>query len=64
MSPQAIEFVPQDKMNRILAHTKLAAPGETVWLELTVPTTPGVYPYICTVSGHFSLMQGRIVVTK
>jgi|Laugresbdmm110sn_2_1035109.scaffolds.fasta_scaffold03962_2 plastocyanin len=64
VSPQAKEFIPPDNMHRIVAHTKLAAPGDTVWLELTVPATPGVYPYICTVSGHFSLMQGQLVVTK
>ena len=63
MDPKAKEFIPHDA-DRILAHTRLAAPGETVWLELTVPPTPGVYPYICTVSGHFSLMQGRLVVTR
>jgi len=63
MGALAKDFIPQDKMDRIVAYTKLAAPGETVVLEFTVPSTAGVYPYVCTVSGHFSLMQGRLVVT-
>jgi glucose/arabinose dehydrogenase/plastocyanin len=63
IGPQAKEFIPKDKLDRILAHTKLAAPGETVLLEMTAPTAPGAYPYVCTVAGHFSLMQGRLVVT-
>ena len=35
------------------------------WLDdrFNAPAQPGVYPYVCTVSGHFSLMQGRLVVT-
>ena len=64
IGPQAKDFIPPGQQDRILAHTKLAAPGETVSLELTVPETPGAYPYVCTVAGHFSLMQGRIVVAK
>ena len=65
IGPQAKDFIPQDKMDRILAHTQARGPqGKPSRLEFTVPETPGVYPYVCTVAGHFSLMQGRIVVTK
>jgi glucose/arabinose dehydrogenase/azurin len=63
IAAHATEFIPQDKKDRILAYTRLAEPGQTVSLELTVPTTPGTYPYVCTVSGHFSLMQGQLIVT-
>ncbi|MDA0349074.1 MAG: plastocyanin/azurin family copper-binding protein [Verrucomicrobia bacterium] len=61
ISAQADEFVPKQEMDRILAASRLAYPGDTVFVEFTAPT-PGVYPYICTFSGHFTLMQGRIIV--
>lgn len=62
IAAHADEFIPKDKLDRIVAYSKLAHPGETVTLEFTVPA-PGVYPYICTFSGHFTLMQGRLIST-
>lgn len=62
LSAHATEFVPSDEMDRILAYSRLAPPGTTVTLQISL-TEAGVYPYICTYSGHFSLMQGRIIVT-
>jgi plastocyanin len=58
---QEDEFIPKQEMDRILAASKLAYPGDTVLVDFTVPG-PGVYPYICTFSGHFTVMQGRIIV--
>ncbi len=49
--------------HRVLAATPLAQPGETVFLEFT-PPGPGVFPYVCTFSGHFTMMQGRLVVER
>jgi len=56
------EYVPEDKMDRIFAYTSLAVPGDTVEVTFTVPEEPGSYPYICTYPGHFTQMQGRLVV--
>lgn len=55
-------YIPQDEANqqRIIAHTELAKPGETVYLTFTVPP-PGTYPYICTYAGHFTMMQGDLI---
>lgn len=61
LSAQQDEFVPKSEKDRILAASRLAYPGDTVFLEFTAPA-PGVYPYICTFSGHFTMMQGRITV--
>lgn len=61
IAAQADEFVPPQFADRILAASKLAYPGNTVEMEFTVPE-PGTYPYICTFSGHFTMMQGRLVV--
>jgi len=61
ISAQQDEFVPKSEKHRILAASRLAYPGDIVTVEFTAPG-PGVYPYICTFSGHFTMMQGRIIV--
>lgn len=54
-------FIPSAEKDRILAASELAYPGDTVTVEFTA-SEPGVHPYICTYSGHFTMMQGRIIV--
>jgi plastocyanin len=61
LSAQQDQWIPKSEQERILAASNLAYPGDTVILEFTAPA-PGVYPYICTFSGHFTMMQGRITV--
>jgi azurin len=46
----------------ILAATPLALPGGTSEITFTAPA-PGIYPYICTVPGHYMLMKGKLTVT-
>jgi len=46
----------------MLAHTPLATAGKTVDVTFTAPA-PGTYPYICTVPGHYVVMNGQLVVT-
>ena len=55
-------YIPQDEANqqRMIAYTTLAKPGETVYVTFTVPP-PGLYPYICTYAGHFTMMQGTLI---
>lgn len=57
---EANNYVPQDEA--ILAHTTLAAPGESVEVTFTAPTEPGEYKYICTFPGHYMTMQGTMRV--
>ena len=47
----------------VLAHTTLAKPGESTEVTFTAPSTPGAYPYICTVPGHYMMMKGVLTVT-
>lgn len=56
------DYIPQNEsvQERIIAHTVLAKPGDTVFLTITVPP-PGTYPYICTYPGHFTMMQGDLI---
>ncbi len=57
----ATDFIPDDPA--ILAHTPMSAPGETVRVTFTAPSTPGRYRYICTYPGHYVSMQGTMTVT-
>ncbi len=61
LAAHATEWVPASERARILEASPLAQPGQTVTLDFTAPS-PGVYPYICTFSGHFTVMQGRLIV--
>jgi len=36
--------------------------GQTGTATFTAPTEPGIYTVICTVAGHYPVMQGRLVV--
>lgn len=45
----------------ILAYSPQLGPGESHVIKFT-PTEAGEYPYMCTYPGHFSEMQGKIIV--
>lgn len=57
---EANGFVPEDEA--ILAATALAQPGETVQVTFEAPSEPGTYRYICTYTGHHTVMQGTMIV--
>ena len=54
-------YVPSDP--RVIAYTDLVAPGTSDTIYITVPNTPGDYPYVCTFPGHHLLMRGVLHVT-
>lgn len=56
----ANDWIPEDETDRIIAHTKVAGPGEVVEMTFVVPPS-GTYPYICTYSGHWTAMRGRLI---
>ena len=51
------------EMPEVLFGTRLAAPGETVTLRFTAPSTPGAYPFICSFPTHWLTMRGTMTVT-
>jgi len=57
MEAVATDYIPEAMADQILAHTAMAAPGETVTVEFTAPAA-GDYTYICTFPGHFMMMKG------
>ncbi len=54
----AQNFVPEG--TEVLGHTAILNPDEKAVVRITVPTTPGIYPYVCTFPGHGMIMYGAI----
>ncbi|MEO6148859.1 MAG: plastocyanin/azurin family copper-binding protein [Mucilaginibacter sp.] len=49
---------------KVLYNTTLVGPGSSQTIYFVAPTTPGKYTYVCTVPGHFYIMQGTLIVEK
>jgi azurin len=55
-------FAPAQRAN-VLSVSKLAGAGETVEADVTAPTAPGRYVFICTFPGHYQGgMKGVLIV--
>ena len=52
-------FVPLSEKNRMIAHSALANPGQTVEFTFVVPA-PGEYPFVCVYPGHYNMMLGTL----
>jgi azurin len=53
-------YVPQS--SKVLLKSKLLQPRNAERLPFTAPTTPGIYPYVCTYPGHWRRMYGALYV--
>ena len=54
------KFIPES--NKIITHTKMLKQGETEFLRFKAPRKPGIYPYLCSFPGHWTIMKGNIIV--
>ena len=52
------------KSDKILLGSRLLQPTETQALSFEAPTTPGIYPYVCTYPGHWRRMYGALYVVE
>jgi azurin len=60
---KADDYIPQDRTDDIIAHTDLAAGGDTVEVTFTVPEKTGEYDYLCSFPAHFMAgMKGKLIV--
>ena len=66
---EAIKFAANDYIptsapfkDQIIAHTKILGPGESESIEFTAPAEAGEYPFLCTIPGHFAVMNGIMTV--
>ncbi|MCE7039356.1 plastocyanin/azurin family copper-binding protein [Dyadobacter sp. CY312] len=48
----------------VLFHSNIVEPEKSEALYFTAPKQTGTYQYVCTFPGHYSLMQGKLKVTK
>lgn len=55
-----MNYVP--RIPEVIAYTPLVDPETSETLVFTAPDTPGEYIYICTVPGHWRIMNGIMVV--
>jgi plastocyanin len=58
-----IPFNMESDMDLILYDTGIVQPGEQMSFPFQVPDEPGEYIVICTVSGHYPVMQGRLIIS-
>lgn len=54
------QFIPESK--KIITHTKMLKQGETEFLRFKAPRKPGIYPYLCSFPGHWTIMKGNLIV--
>lgn len=56
------DYVPESMRGDVLAHTKMAGPGDEVSVEFTAPSETGNHSFVCTFPGHFITMHGTMKV--
>lgn len=54
------QFIPQSK--KIIAHTKMLKQGEVEVLRFKAPKNKGIYPFLCSFPGHWTIMKGNLIV--
>ena len=60
---RATDFIAPAMKAQVIAATRFAGPGETVYVNFKAPDKAGSYTYLCTFSGHFQAgMKGTLVV--
>lgn len=60
---RATDFIAPAMKAQVLAASRFAGPGETVYINFKAPAKPGSYTYLCTFSGHFQAgMKGLLIV--
>ncbi|MEO0461243.1 MAG: plastocyanin/azurin family copper-binding protein [Myxococcota bacterium] len=62
MAADATAYIPDAMKDSVLANTKVVGGGESDTISFTAPAA-GEYDYICTFPGHYTNMQGKLVVT-
>ena len=62
MTAEATGYIPTEMAHLVIAHTGLAGSGETVSARFEAPAEKGRYPFICSVSGHYSVSKGFLIV--
>jgi azurin len=65
VSDRGTDFIAPATRDQVIAASRMAGAGETVWVTFKAPAVPGNYTYLCTFSGHFQAgMKGILTVAK
>ncbi len=62
MTAAATDYIPEDKKDDIIVHTKLLGPGESDTIEFSAPDSAGSFEFLCSFPGHWALMKGVMTV--
>lgn len=54
------DFIPV-ATDQVIAHTKMIGGGEITRIEFKAPSS-GIYDYLCSFPGHYSMMRGKLIV--
>lgn len=59
------DFIDPKREDQVIAHTPMAAGGETVEVTFRAPERPSKYMYVCTFPGHFFAgMKGTLTIRE
>ncbi len=58
----ALNYVPD--MPEVLFHSNIVEPEKSETIYFVAPEVPGTYQYVCTFPGHYTLMNGKLKVSK
>ncbi len=64
MSAVASDYLPPAQADKVIAHTSLLGPGESVTIKFNAPEEPGTYPFVCSFPGHFLSGMGGVLVVQ
>ncbi|HTJ77511.1 MAG TPA: azurin [Rariglobus sp.] len=63
LQSKATDYIPEEKKDEIIAHTKLLGAKESDTITFKAPAEPGDYPYLCTFPAHYQVgMKGVLTV--
>ena len=62
LSGQQKHYIPDS--DKVLFHTQLLQPNTSDTIYFIAPEQPGDYTYVCTVPGHYFVMQGTLKVVE
>jgi azurin len=63
LTAKATDYIPPALKGQVLATTTIIGGGETTQVTFNAPKEPGVYPFLCSFTGHFLVgMKGTLTV--
>ncbi len=64
MAAAATDYVPADKADQVIAHTKLLGPKQSDEITFKAPTEPGEYVFLCSFPAHYLTGMHGVIVVK